>query len=214
MAADAIKQERERLARQDEERSIKNQEIFNSKVKQGQTAAQRRNEEEKELNRLILENKRDAKEGRASLFTQEDIETARRGIQERNKDKKPPKGSSFRPDYGTRHDEDLQKQLLALEAQTKVAREFSQTGDRIISNERKQLMLTEAKFEVLDRIVKNGERQLTADEKSLLLRRESIIAGQRALADKGDELEKQNRENKLLEERAKRIADIENRIRL
>ncbi|HIE0660099.1 TPA: phage tail tape measure protein [Providencia rettgeri] len=212
-AADGLKVERERLARQDEERAIKNQELFNAKVRQGQTAAQRRNEEEKELNRLILENKRDAKEGRASLFTQEDIEAARRGIQERNKDKKTPKGSSFRPDYGTRHDEDLQKQLLALEAQTKVARDFSQTGDRIVSNERKQLMLTEAQFTILDRIVKNGERQLTADEKSLLMRRESILSGQRELAVKGDALEKQNRENKLLEERAKRVAEIEDRIR-
>lgn len=211
-AADGLKVERERLARQDEERAIKNQELFNAKVKQGQTAAQRRNEEEKELNRLILENKRDAKEGRASLFTQEDIEAARRGIQERNKDKKTPKGSSFRPDYGTRHDEDLQKQLLALEAQTKVARNFSQTGDRIVSNERKQLMLTEAQFTILDRIVKKGERQLTTDEKSLLMRRESILSGQRELAVKGDALEKQNRENKLLEERAKRIKEIENRI--
>lgn len=211
-AADGLKVERERLARQDEERAIKNQELFNAKVRQGQTAAQRRNEEEKELNRLILENKRHAKEGRASLFTQEDIEAARRGIQERNKDKKVPKGSSFHPDYGTRHDEDLQKQLLALEAQTKVARDFSQTGDRIVSNERKQLMLTEAQFTILDRIVKNGERQLTADEKSLLMRRESILSGQRELAVKGDALEKQNRENKLLEERAKRIKEIENRI--
>lgn len=212
-AADGLKVERERLARQDEERAIKNQELFNAKVRQGQTAAQRRNEEEKELNRLILENKRDAKEGRASLFTQEDIEAARRGIQERNKDKKTPKGSSFRPDYGTRHDEDLQKQLLALEAQTKVARDFSQTGDRIVSNERKQLMLTEAQFTILDRIVKKGERQLTTDEKSLLMRRESILSGQRELAVKGDALEKQNRENKLLEERAKRVAEIEDRIR-
>ncbi|WP_272693937.1 phage tail tape measure protein [Providencia sp. PROV036] len=211
-AADGLKVERERLARQDEERAIKNQELFNAKVRQGQTAAQRRNEEEKELNRLILENKRDAKEGRASLFTQEDIEAARRGIQERNKDKKTLKGSSFRPDYGTRHDEDLQKQLLALEAQTKVARDFSQTGDRIVSNERKQLMLTEAQFTILDRIVKKGERQLTTDEKSLLMRRESILSGQRELAVKGDALEKQNRENKLLEERAKRIKEIENRI--
>ncbi|MCL0008466.1 phage tail tape measure protein [Providencia rettgeri] len=211
-AADGLKVERERLARQDEERAIKNQELFNAKVRQGQTAAQRRNEEEKELNRLILENKRDAKEGRASLFTQEDIEAARRGIQERNKDKKGPKGSSFRPDLGTRHDEDLQKQLLALEAQTKVARDFSQTGDRIVSNERKQLMLTEAQFTILDRIVKKGERQLTADEKSLLMRRESILSGQRELAVKGDALEKQNRENKLLEERSKRIKEIENRI--
>ncbi|EMC8779154.1 phage tail tape measure protein [Providencia rettgeri] len=211
-AADGLKVERERLARQDEERAIKNQELFNAKVRQGQTAAQRRNEEEKELNRLILENKRDAKEGRASLFTQEDIEAARRGIQERNKDKKVPKGSSFRPDLGTRHDEDLQKQLLALEAQTKVARDFSQTGDRIVSNERKQLMLTEAQFTILDRIVKKGERQLTADEKSLLMRRESILSGQRELAVKGDALEKQNRENKLLEERSKRIKEIENRI--
>ncbi|ELR5204602.1 phage tail tape measure protein [Providencia rettgeri] len=212
-AADGLKVERERLARQDEERAIKNQELFNAKVRQGQTAAQRRNEEEKELNRLILENKRDAKEGRASLFTQEDIEAARRGIQERNKDKKVPKGSSFRPDLGTRHDEDLQKQLLALEAQTKVARDFSQTGDRIVSNERKQLMLTEAQFTILDRIVKKGERQLTTDEKSLLMRRESILSGQRELAVKGDALEKQNRENKLLEERAKRVAEIEDRIR-
>ncbi|WP_272691159.1 phage tail tape measure protein [Providencia sp. PROV132] len=211
-AADGLKVERERLARQDEERAIKNQELFNAKVRQGQTAAQRRNEEEKELNRLILENKRHAKEGRASLFTQEDIEAARRGIQERNKDKKVPKGSSFHPDYGTRHDEDLQKQLLALEAQTKVARDFSQTGDRIVSNERKQLMLTEAQFTILDRIVKKGERQLTTDEKSLLMRRESILSGQRELAVKGDALEKQNRENKLLEERAKRIKEIENRI--
>ncbi|MGF7419788.1 phage tail tape measure protein [Providencia rettgeri] len=211
-AAEGLKNEQGRLARQDEERAIKNQELFNAKVKQGQTAAQRRNEEEKELNRLILENKRDAKEGRASLFTQEDIEAARREIQERNKDKKTPKGSSFRPDYGTRHDEDLQKQLLALEAQTKVARDFSQTGDRIVSNERKQLMLTEAQFTILDRIVKKGERQLTTDEKSLLMRRESILSGQRELAVKGDALEKQNRENKLLEERAKRIKEIENRI--
>ncbi|NHX34225.1 phage tail tape measure protein, partial [Escherichia coli] len=73
-----------------------------------------------------------------------------------------------------------------------------------MSNERKQLMLTEAQFTILDRIVKKGERQLTADEKSLLMRRESILSGQRELAVKGDALEKQNRENKLLEERAKR----------
>lgn len=213
VAADAIKQERERLARQDEERAIKNQETFNRLVESGLTPAEKRAKVEGDLNKLIQQNKQLAKEGVATLWKQSDIDAARKGIEEQFKDKRVPKGKEYRPDYGTRHDEDLQKQLLALEAQTKVAREFSQTGDRIISNERKQLMLTEAKFEVLDRIVKNGERQLTADEKSLLLRRESILAGQRALADKGDELEKQNRENKLLEERAKRIADIENRIR-
>ncbi|MEX6313351.1 phage tail length tape measure family protein [Providencia manganoxydans] len=148
-------------------------------------------------------------------WSQEEREAAVATINKRYEAKtsKQSKTRSFRPDYGTRHDEDLQKQLLALEAQTKVAREFSQTGDRIISNERKQLMLTEAQFTILDRIVNTGERQLTTDEKSLLMRRESILAGQRALAVKGDELEKQNRENKLLEERAKRVAEIEDRIR-
>jgi len=211
-AAEGLRIEQGRLARQDEERAIKNQETFNAGVKRGQTAAERRNEEYKKLNKLIQENKLDAKEGRKALFTQEQIESYKRGIEEQFKDKRVPKGKEYRPDYGTRHDEDLQKQLLALEAQTKVARDFSQTGDRIVSNERKQLMLTEAQFTILDRIVKKGERQLTTDEKSLLMRRESILSGQRELAVKGDALEKQNRENKLLEERAKRIKEIENRI--
>lgn len=147
------------------------------------------------------------------LWSREDREAAVKNINKKYKPEVTKKGKEYRPDYGTRHDEDLQKQLLALEAQTKVARDFSQTGDRIISNERKQLMLTEAQFTILDRIVNTGERQLTTDEKSLLMRRESILAGQRALAVKGDELEKQNRENKLLEERAKRVAEIEDRIR-
>ncbi|MEY1578190.1 phage tail tape measure protein [Providencia manganoxydans] len=212
-AADGLKQERERLALQEQEKAIKNQETFNRLVESGLTPAEKRAKVEGELNKLIQQNKQLAKEGVATLWKQSDIDAARKGIEEQFKDKRVPKGKEYRPDYGTRHDEDLQKQLLALEAQTKVAREFSQTGDRIISNERKQLMLTEAKFEVLDRIVKNGERQLTADDKSLLMRRESILAGQRALAVKGDELEKQNRENKLLEERAKRVAEIEDRIR-
>lgn len=211
-AAEGLRIEQGRLARQDEERAIKNQETFNAGVKRGQTAAERRSEEYKKLNKLIQENKLDAKEGRKALFTQEQIESYKRGIEKQFKDKRVPKGKEYRPDYGTRHDEDLQKQLLALEAQTKVARDFSQTGDRIVSNERKQLMLTEAQFTILDRIVKKGERQLTTDEKSLLMRRESILSGQRELAVKGDALEKQNRENKLLEERAKRIKEIENRI--
>ncbi len=212
-AADGLKGERDRLAKADQERAIKNQETFNKLVESGLTPAEKRAKIERELNKLIQQNKQLAKEGVATLWKQGDIDTARKGIEEQFKDKRAPKGKEYRPDYGTRHDEDLQKQLLALEAQTKVARDFSQTGDRIVSNERKQLMLTEAQFTILDRIVKSGERQLTADEKSLLMRRESILSGQRELAVKGDALEKQNRENKLLEERAKRIADIENRIR-
>ncbi|MCK9998700.1 phage tail tape measure protein [Providencia rettgeri] len=211
-AADGLKQERERLAKADQERAIKNQETFNRLVESGLTPAEKRAKVEKELNKLIQQNKQLAKEGVATLWKQSDIDTARKGIEEQFKDKRVPKGKEYRPDLGTRHNEDLQKQLLALEAQTKVARDFSQTGDRIVSNERKQLMLTEAQFTILDRIVKKGERQLTTDEKSLLMRRESILSGQRELAVKGDALEKQNRENKLLEERAKRIKEIENRI--
>ncbi|MEZ2756132.1 phage tail tape measure protein [Providencia vermicola] len=211
-AADGLKQERERLAKVDQERAIKNQETFNRLVESGLTPAEKRAKVEKELNKLIQQNKQLAKEGVSTLWTKSDIDSARKGIEEQFKDKRVPKGKEYRPDYGTRHDEDLQKQLLALEAQTKVARDFSQTGDRIVSNERKQLMLTEAQFTILDRIVKKGERQLTTDEKSLLMRRESILSGQRELAVKGDALEKQNRENKLLEERAKRIKEIENRI--
>lgn len=211
-AADGLKGERDRLAKADQERAIKNQETFNKLVESGLTPAEKRAKVEKELNKLIQQNKQLAKEGVATLWKQSDIDTARKGIEEQFKDKRVPKGKEYRPDLGTRHDEDLQKQLLALEAQTKVARDFSQTGDRIVSNERKQLMLTEAQFTILDRIVKKGERQLTTDEKSLLMRRESILSGQRELAVKGDALEKQNRENKLLEERAKRIKEIENRI--
>ncbi|EPJ0398932.1 phage tail tape measure protein [Providencia rettgeri] len=211
-AADGLKQERERLAKADQERAIKNQETFNRLVESGLTPAEKRAKVEKELNKLIQQNKQLAKEGVATLWKQSDVDTARKGIEEQFKDKRVPKGKEYRPDLGTRHNEDLQKQLLALETQTKVARDFSQTGDRIVSNERKQLMLTEAQFTILDRIVKKGERQLTTDEKSLLMRRESILSGQRELAVKGDALEKQNRENKLLEERAKRIKEIENRI--
>ncbi|WP_273839274.1 phage tail tape measure protein [Providencia rettgeri] len=212
VAAEGLKAERDRLAKADQERAIKNQETFNKLVESGLTPAEKRAKVEKELNKLIQQNKQLANEGVATLWKQSDIDTARKGIEEQFKDKRVPKGKEYRPDYGTRHDEDLQKQLLALEAQTKVARDFSQTGDRIVSNERKQLMLTEAQFTILDRIVKKGERQLTTDEKSLLMRRESILSGQRELAVKGDALEKQNRENKLLEERAKRIKEIENRI--
>lgn len=213
VAAEGLKAERDRLAKADQERAIKNQEAFNKLVESGLTPAEKRAKVEKELNKLIQQNKQLAKEGVSTLWTKNDIDSARKGIEEQFKDKRVPKGKEYRPDYGTRHDEDLQKQLLALEAQTKVARDFSQTGDRIISNERKQLMLTEAQFTILDRIVKSGERQLTTDEKSLLMRRESILAGQKSLAVKGDELEKQNRENKLLEERAKRVSEIEDRIR-
>jgi len=212
VAAEGLKAERERLSKADQERAIKNQETFNKLVESGLTPAEKRAKIEKELNKLIQQNKQLAKEGVTTLWKQSDIDTARKGIEEQFKDKRVPKGKEYRPDYGTRHDEDLQKQFLALEAQTKVARDFSQTGDRIVSNERKQLMLTEAQFTILDRIVKKGERQLTTDEKSLLMRRESILSGQRELAVKGDALEKQNRENKLLEERAKRIKEIENRI--
>ncbi len=204
-AKDDLKAEQTRLARKAQEDAIKSQQEFNKLVEKGISPAEKRAKVELELSKLIQQNKQQAKEGVATLWNQVDIDKAKKGIQEQFKDKKTPKGPSYRPDYGTRADESANEALISLQSQLKVLKEHKTVSD-VISSERKKLWDMEAKISIIEEA--KTTRKLTKDEQALLAKKEYVLASQRSLAIVGDEVELQKQKNSELDKQNKYIADL------
>lgn len=204
-AAEGLKAEQDRLARKAQEDAIKSQQEFNKLVEKGLSPAEKRIKVEEELSKLIQQNKQQARDGVATLWNQADIDKAKKGIQEQFKDKTIPKGKEYRPDYGTRADESANEALVSLQSQLKVLKEHKTAAD-VISAERKKLWDMEAKISILEEA--KATRKLTNDEQALILKKDSILASQKALAIAGDEVELQKQKNRELDQQNKRIEEI------
>ncbi len=188
--------EKENQRKVDED-GIKSQQTMNRLVEWGQTQAEKRTREERELNKAIEANRKaHEKDASVQLFTEAQIAKARAGIAEKYKDPKTPKGRQYTAPAGDRADEKAQADLLALQAQLKVLQDHRSINDTI-SQQRKDLWAEQAKFAVLEQAA--DKRKLTAQEKSLLSSKDSVLAQKERLAVLGDEVAKQERLNKLLD---------------
>lgn len=126
-------------------------------------------------------------------------------INYRFRDRKMPgtgRDKTFKPDLGTRAEEEAKKTILSLQAQLKVLNDHKTVYD-VISNERKKLWETEAKISVLED--RRKERALTRDEQSLLLKEKSIVASLHEAAVLGDQIELQKIKNRELDKQTKYI---------
>ncbi|HGE9142276.1 TPA: phage tail length tape measure family protein, partial [Yersinia enterocolitica] len=155
---------------------------LNKLMQDGLTPAEKRTKAEKELNRWIQENKKAAAEGRATLFTSQDIEKARAGIANQYKDPKTPrtpKEKAYQDDAGTRELLASQQRLAALKDQV--------SASATLTNQEQQL----SKFTQQIADLKS-KTILTADQKSLLARSGEITASMQLEA----QLSRENAERK------------------
>ncbi|KER01511.1 phage tail tape measure protein [Photorhabdus temperata] len=175
----------------------------------GVTAAEKRVKATKDLNEAIKDNAKAAAEGRAKLWSKEEIDKARAGIESLYKDTKTPKGKSYRPDAGIRTEDAANRQLLALQAQLKVLQDHKSIND-VISAQRRQLWLEEAKYTVLHKAA--SKRKLDDDEKALLANEKQALYIARQNAYWGDQIALLERRNKLHDDATKYIEKMNGRI--
>ncbi|WP_311748573.1 phage tail tape measure protein [Proteus columbae] len=138
-------------------------------------------------------------------ITDEEYKEYEKMINYRFRDRKMPetgRDKTFKPDLGTRAEEETKKTILSLQAQLKVLNDHKTVYD-VISNERKKLWETEAKISVLED--RRKERALTRDEQSLLLKEKSIVASLHEAAVLGDQIELQKIKNRELDKQTKYI---------
>lgn len=199
-AQEGLAAAREKMRTDQQSQAIRNQQQFNQLVDSGATAAEKRASAEKKLNQLIEENRRDAKDGIATLWTEKDIAAARAGIEKQWKDPKTPKGKSYSTPAGDRAEEKAQAELLTLQAQLKTLQQHTSVND-VISKQRQDLWQTENQYSVLQEAA--GRRQLSAQEKSLLAHKEETLEYKRQLADLGDKVARQQKLNELADQAVK-----------
>ncbi len=138
-------------------------------------------------------------------LSEEEYKEYEKMINYRFRDRKTPgtgRDKTFKPDLGTRAEEEAKKTILSLQAQLKVLNDHKTVYD-VISNERKKLWETEAKISVLED--RRKERALTRDEQSLLLKEKSIVASLHESAVLGDQIELQKIKNRELDKQTKYI---------
>lgn len=138
-------------------------------------------------------------------LTEEEYKEYEKMINYRHRDRRIPgtgRDKTFKPDLGTRAEEETKKTILSLQAQLKVLNDHKTVYD-VISNERKKLWETEAKISVLED--RRKERALTRDEQSLLLKEKSIVASLHEAAVLGDQIELQKIKNRELDKQTKYI---------
>ncbi|WP_410699986.1 phage tail tape measure protein [Citrobacter farmeri] len=199
-AQEGLAAAREKMRTDQQSQAIRNQQQFNQLVDSGATAAEKRASAEKKLNQLIEKNRRDAKDGIATLWTEKDIAAARAGIEKQWKDPKTPKGKSYSTPAGDRAEEKAQAELLTLQAQLKTLQQHTSVND-VISKQRQDLWQTENQYSVLQEAA--GRRQLSAQEKSLLAHKEETLEYKRQLADLGDKVARQQKLNELADQAVK-----------
>ncbi|KFD23974.1 phage tail tape measure protein [Yokenella regensburgei] len=182
------------------EKGVKAQSLLNQYLDAGTTAAEKRAVAQKELNKAIADNAKAAKAGKATLWTKEDIDKARSGIEKLYKDPKTAKAKGYTTPAGDRAEEKAQSELMTLQAQLKTLQQHTSVND-VISQQRKDLWQTENQYAVLEEAA--GRRQLSAQEKSLLAHKDETLEYKRQLADMGDKIALQQKLNGLADQAVK-----------
>lgn len=189
------KNEADKKSAEIQERSIDNQIFFNQLVDKGTENSSKRVREHEKLNKAIQDNIELAKKGKIKLWTDEQIKTARAGIDKAFKDPVQREPASHRAAFaGMRRDEGAQSNVIALKAELEA---LSQESRHIgaISQQRRELWQEQAKFQILEEARK--ERVLSLEDKSLLARKDSILAEKEKAASIGDQIEQQKQLNQL-----------------
>ncbi|WP_368871891.1 phage tail tape measure protein [Proteus terrae] len=180
----------EKVANQSEVNKFRIKQEFYNKYASWET---RRNEELAKLN------------ANKHALSDDEYKEYEKMINYRLRDRRMPgtgRDKTFKPDLGTRAEEETKKTILSLQAQLKVLNDHKTVYD-VISNERKKLWETEAKISVLED--RRKERALTRDEQSLLLKEKSIVASLHEAAVLGDQIELQKIKNRELDKQTKYI---------
>lgn len=169
--------------------AIQAQGVINKYLDAGATAADKRKKAQQELNKAIEANAAAAKFGKATLWTQADIEKARAGIEQLYKD--PAKAKHRDPNAtADREDLDLQRQTLALKVQLDALDKQKDLGS-VISKQRRDLLTTESEIAVLtDKAQKEG---LNQQEKIKLASDKRTLSERETLAALGDQYEQKKR---------------------
>lgn len=137
-------------------------------------------------------------ERKAAEKNAEAVQKEARKIAEANKSK--GKGQSYRVNEGSRMQEGLDAEILALQAQLRVLKEHSSMNDRI-SQQRKTLWNDQAKIAILEEA--QGKRKLTDKEREILSNKNLILQSSERKAALGDEIALQERINKLRDDAEK-----------
>lgn len=180
----------EKVANQSEVNKFRIKQEFYNKYASWET---RRNEELAKLN------------ANKHALSDDEYKEYEKMINYRFRDRKMPgtgRDKTFKPDLGTRAEEEAKKTILSLQTQLKVLNDHKTVYD-VISSERKKLWETEAKISVLED--RRKERALTRDEQSLLLKEKSIVASLHEAAVLGDQIELQKIKNRELDKQTKYI---------
>ncbi|MDR3431042.1 MAG: phage tail tape measure protein [Rouxiella aceris] len=175
-----------------EHSSLLNQQHFQSISDAALTQEQQRTQEYQRLNQYIAERKR-----LNQSLSNDEIAQIKKGIEEKYKDPKTPKGKAVTTSAGDRAEDSAQRDLQALQSQLKVLQQHTSVND-IISQQRKDLWQTESQYTVLEEAA--GTRQLSAQEKSLLAHKNETLEYKRQLADLGDKVVAQQRLNALADQ--------------
>ncbi|WP_016676671.1 phage tail tape measure protein, partial [Yersinia pestis] len=163
---------------------------INNLAQKGLTQAEKRVKAEQELNRWIESNKKAAAAGKATLFTAQDIENARSGIDNEYKDRSTPKIKAYQDDIATRELLDSQARVAALKEQSNLI-------DTMTDQENRLLKFTQKIADLKSKTI------LTADQKSLLSRSSEIIASIKLEA----QLSRENVERKKATEALKKMEE-------
>lgn len=116
--------------------------------------------------------------------------------------RKKGQGAKYRVNEGSKIQEQLESELLALQAQLKVLKEQDTINERI-SQQRKTLWNEQAKIAILEQAA--SHRKLTDKEKEVLANKKMILDAAERKAAVGDEIVQQERLNKLRDESVKYI---------
>lgn len=165
--------------------AIKDQAEFNKLLEEGLSPEEKKARIEREVSELIARNKKDAKDGVTTLWTDADIAKVYAGIEKKYKDPKTP---AYHDDEATR---------LLMQYREKGAKLQGEINNASLYSNQK---LTESEKELLaleTRIAGMKDKTLTAADKSILAHQKELEEALRINAEKEKELQHQEALNRL-----------------
>lgn len=190
-AQEGLAAAREKQRTDQQAQAIRNQQEFNQRVKSGTTQAEKHAQAEAELNRLIAKNRRDAKDGIATLWTDKEIATARAGIEKAFKEPKTTKTAATRNDEASRLLLQYSQQQAQVEGQIAQVKQSAGLATDKMTQAQKDLLALQQRISDL------SGKKLTADEQSVLAHKDELIQALTLLDVKQQELQRQSALNDL-----------------
>lgn len=203
-AQEGLAAAREKQRTEQQAQAIRNQQEFNQLVKSGATQTEKRVRAEQVLNRLIVQNRRDAKDGIATLWTDKEIATARAGIEKAFKEPKATKTAATRNDEAGRLLLQYSQQQAQVEGQIAQAKQSAGLSTDKMTQAQKDLLALQQRISDL------SGKKLTADEQSVLAHKDELIQALTLLDVKQQALQRQSALNDL----KKKAIQLESQLKL